>query len=314
VNRYSFGRLLLAVPTLLGAVTLVFFLLRVIPGDPVRQALGEQASEETIRLLRQEMHLDRPLWEQYVRFLGSVAQGDFGQSMRTRQPVFDEVVRLLPHTIALAVAALLISLAVSVPAGIVSAHRRGRWPDLLLMVTTLFGVSLPTFWLGILFVLLFALVLGWLPTYGVAGEGAPIWEQVPYLVLPAVTLGLSIAALMARMTRSVMLDVLSEDYVRTAHAKGVSFWGVLRRHSLRNALLPLVTLLGIDAGRLLGGAIVVEVVFARPGLGRLLVESVQFRDYTVVQALTLVFAVGVVGLNLLVDLVNSQLDPRVRTA
>jgi peptide/nickel transport system permease protein len=301
----GFGRrLLLLVPTVLGAVTLVFFLVHLIPGDPVELMLGETASRADLAQLRADLGLDRPLGEQYARFLGGCARGDLGRSFFYRRPVLGVIGGALPATLLLAAAALAVALLIALPAGVVAAVRRDRPVDRLAMLGSLLGVSMPNFWLGPMLIILFSFRLGWLPVSG--NEGAAS------LVLPAVTLGTALAAILARMTRASMLDVLGEDYLRTARAKGVRERAVIVRHGLRNALLPVVTIVGLQFGALLSGAVVTENVFAWPGIGTLLVQAITARDYPLVQGCVLVIALCYVAVNFLTDALYSLIDPRVR--
>jgi peptide/nickel transport system permease protein len=297
-------RLRLLVPTVLGVVTLVFFLVHLIPGDPVELMLGETASRADLAQLRESLGLDRPLGEQYARFLGGLAHGDLGRSFFYRKPVAAVIAGALPATALLAVAALAAALAIALPIGIVAAVRRGRLADRLAMLGSLIGVSMPNFWLGPMLIILFSFRLGWLPVSGRDGAAS--------LVLPALTLGISLAAILARMTRASMLDVLGEDFLRTARAKGVQERVVIVRHALRNALLPVVTIVGLQFGALLSGAVITENVFAWPGVGTLLIQAITARDYPLVQGCVLVIALCYVAVNFLTDALYALIDPRVR--
>jgi peptide/nickel transport system permease protein len=302
----GFGRrLLLLVPTVLGAVTLVFFLVHLIPGDPVELMLGGTASHADLAQLRADLGLDRPLGEQYARFLGGCARGDLGRSFFYRRPVLGVIGGALPATLLLAAAALAVALLIALPAGVVAAVRRDRLVDRLAMLGSLLGVSMPNFWLGPMLIILFSFRLGWLPVSGNEGPAS--------LVLPAVTLGTALAAILARMTRASMLDVLGEDYLRTARAKGVRERAVIVRHGLRNALLPVVTIVGLQFGALLSGAVITENVFAWPGVGTLLIQAITARDYPLVQGCVLVISLCYVAVNFLTDALYSVIDPRVRT-
>ncbi len=302
--RYVVWRLLLTLPTLLGAVTFVFLMVRLLPGDPAVAIAGVQATPEFVEQVRREFGLDQPLPVQYITFLGRLLQGDLGISTRTRQPVWEELWARFPHTLELALAALVVAALIGIPAGIISAVRPYSLFDNFSMLVALFGVSIPVFWLGLMLMLLFSVQLGWLPA---TGRGT-----LAHLVLPAVTLGTASAALIARMTRSSMLEVLTQDYVQTARAKGVPERVVILRHALKNAFIPVVTVLGLQLGTLLSGAVLTETVFAWPGVGRLVVESILARDYPVVQGVVLLLATTFVILNLIVDLVYAWLDPRIR--
>jgi ABC-type dipeptide/oligopeptide/nickel transport system permease component len=298
-------RLLLLFPTVLGVLTLVFFLVHLIPGDPVELMLGETASRADLAQLRADLGLDRPLGEQYARFLGGLARGDLGRSFFYRKPVLSVIGGALPATMLLAAAAMAVALLVALPIGILAAVRHDRLTDRVAMVGSLLGVSMPNFWLGPLLILLFSFRLGWLPVSGREGAAS--------LVLPALTLGTSLAAILARMTRASMLDVLGEDYLRTARAKGVGRVPVIARHALRNALLPVVTIVGLQFGALLSGAVITENVFAWPGVGTVLVQAITARDYPLVQGCVLVIALCYVAANFLTDILYSLIDPRVRT-
>jgi ABC-type dipeptide/oligopeptide/nickel transport system permease component len=300
---YLIRRVLLFIPTLWVAITLVFVIFRLIPGDPAQLAAGESASEEVVETIRRDMGLDRPIAVQYVRYLGDLVQGDLGHSRVYQQGVGDEILNRLPATLKLALAAMAIATAVGVTLGIISAIRPSSWIDYLSMVTAVGGVSLPAFWLGLMLIIVFSVKLDLFPVAG--------YNQQSAIVLPAVTLAAHQMAVLARITRSSMLGVLSQDYMRTARAKGLHERPVILRHALRNALIPTITIAGMQLGYLLGGSLVVETVFAWPGLGRLMIDSIQLRDYTMIQAIVLVFAVLMLLVNLLVDLLYSVIDPRV---
>ena len=298
-------RLLLLVPTVLGVVTLVFFFVHLIPGDPVEVMLGETASRADLGKLRADLGLDRPLGEQYARFLGGLARGDLGRSFFYRRPVAAVIGAALPATALLAAAALAVALLIALPVGVLAAVRRDRPADRLALVGSLIGVSMPNFWLGPLLIILFSFRLGWLPVSGREGAAS--------LVLPALTLGTALSAILVRMTRASMLDVLGEDYLRTARAKGVGRGAVIARHALRNALLPVVTIVGLQFGALLSGAVITENVFAWPGVGTLLIQAITARDYPLVQGCVLVIALCYVAVNFLTDALYALIDPRVRT-
>ncbi|MHB8834113.1 MAG: nickel ABC transporter permease [Candidatus Methylomirabilia bacterium] len=298
-------RLLLLVPTVLGVLTLVFFLVHLIPGDPVEVMLGETASRADLGQLRADLGLDRPLGEQYARFLGGLARADLGRSFFYRKPVLAVIAAALPATALLAAAALAVALLIALPVGILAAVRRNRLADRVALVGSLVGVSMPNFWLGPLLIILFSFRLGWLPVSGREGAAS--------LVLPALTLGTALAGILVRMTRASMLDVLGEDYLRTARAKGVGERTVIARHALRNALLPVVTIVGLQFGALLSGAVITENVFAWPGVGTLLIQAITARDYPLVQGCVLVISLCYVAVNFLTDVLYSVIDPRVRT-
>jgi peptide/nickel transport system permease protein len=304
VLRYFLRRVLLAIPVLLGVATLVFSLIHLVPGDPAQAMLGDGASPQDIAELRANLGLDRPLLEQYVAFLRSAATGDLGSSFRTGQPVTTMIVDLLPATAELAVAAMLVAVLLAIPLGAIAAVWRGTAIDYGAMTFALAGVSIPSFWLGPLLAIVFAVELGWLP---VSGRGT-----LAHLVLPAVSLGLALAAILARMTRASLLDEMHELYVRAARARGVSNTAAITAHALRNSLVPLLTIVALQFGAVLTGAVITETIFAWPGIGRLLIQSIGFRDYPMVQGCILLIAVTYVTVNLLTDLMYGVLDPRIR--
>ena len=304
--RLSVRRLLLTAPTVLGAATLVFLLIHLVPGDPVDVMLGESAHVADKEELRRALGLDRPLLEQYRTFLTGLATADLGHSLVTGEPVARMLAARIPATVELTAAALAVALVVALPLGLLAAARPGTWIDRSSVAFALLGVSMPSFWLGPLLIILFAIDLGWLP---VSGRGTPA-----HLVLPAVTLGLGMAAILTRMTRASLLECTGEDYIRTARAKGVGRGRVLGRHALANALAPVVTILGLQFGALLAGTVITETIFAWPGLGRLTIDAINRRDYPVVQGCVLAIAVGFVAANTLADLANAWLDPRLRGA
>lgn len=301
---YTFRRVLVALPAILGVIIIVFAMVRLAPGDPAVLLAGETADQETIERIRVRFGLDRPVHEQFVTFLGNLVQGDLGRSTRTNRPVVEDLATFFPHTLELALGGILVAIVIGIPAGVISAVRRNTWVDALVTFIALLGVSMPVFWFGLLAILFFSVNLGWFP---VAGRGTFL-----HLVLPAITLGVSSTAIITRMTRSSMLEVLDQDYVRTARAKGVLGRRVVLKHALRNALVPVVTIGGLEFGRLMAGAVLTETVFTWPGIGRLLVDSILARDYPVVQGAVLVIAVSFIFVNLLVDLVYGAIDPRIR--
>ncbi len=300
---YVARRALVGIPTLWGVATVVFIMARLLPGDPARVIAGLLASPEDVERIRQQLGLDKPLAEQYLTFLGSLLRLDLGKSAHTGAPVVEEIASRLPYTVELAVVALAIAITAGVLAGIVAAIRRNTPLDLLMSGLSVFGVSMPVYWLGLMMIILFAIDLHLFPAAGA--------DEPTSIVMPALTLALFSIGLIARMTRSSMLEVLGQDYVRTARAKGAPFRSVIFRHALRNALLPVITVIGLQFGALLGGAVVTETVFAWPGIGRLLVDSIFFRDYPVVQGLVLMFGTTFVVINLLVDLLYAYVDPRI---
>lgn len=304
VSRYLARRLFLTIPVLLGVATLVFSLIHLIPGDPAQAMLGEAASPQDVAELRARLGLDRPLVEQYGNFIRGLVRGDLGTSLRTSLPVTTMIVERLPATFELAAAAMAFAIAVALPLGIAAAVRRGTPVDHGAMTLALMGISIPNFWLGPLLAIIFAVELGWLP---VSGRGT--WA---HLVLPAISLGAALAAILARMTRATLLEELREPYVQAARARGASRFRAVVRHAFRNSLIPVVTLIGLQFGAVLTGAVITETIFAWPGIGRLLIQSIGFRDYPLVQGCILLIAVTYVGMNLLTDLVYGVLDPRIR--
>jgi peptide/nickel transport system permease protein len=295
-----------AVQVVFGVCTLVFLLIHLVPGDPVEAMLGESARPADRQALREALGLDQPLFEQYLRYLGGLARLDLGQSFQFQRPVTDLLAERAPPTLELAGAALALALVLAVPLGVLAARNRGGALDSGAMGFSLLGISIPNFWLGPLLILVFSLWLGWTP---VSGRDGPV-----SLILPAVTLGTGLAAVLARMVRSSVLEVLGEDFVRTARAKGLSETAVMWHHALRNAWLPVLTLVGLQLGGLLGGAVITETVFAWPGVGSLLVEAIQNRDYPVVQASVLLVSLAYVLVNTLTDLIYAWVDPRIRLA
>lgn len=301
---YLIRRLGGALVVVLGVACLVFLLIHLVPGDPVEMMLGEAASAADREALRQDLGLDRPLAEQLTQYLHGLLRGDLGASLYSRRPIGQLLAERIPATLELAAAALAFTLMLAIPLGIWAALHRGTLWDQGAMTFALLGVSMPNFWLGPLLILVFSLGLGWLPVSGREGTGA--------VILPALTLGASLAAVLSRMLRSSLLEVLNEDYVRTARAKGLSPLRVVWRHALPNAWLPVITLLGLQLGALLAGAVITETVFAWPGVGSLTIESIQKRDYPVVQACVLLISLSYVVVNFVTDLLYGWLDPRIR--
>ncbi|MEO5898089.1 MAG: nickel ABC transporter permease [Vicinamibacterales bacterium] len=302
--RYLVRRLLLTVPVLLGVASLVFALIHLVPGDPAQAMLGEGASQEEVIKLRTSLGLDRPLATQYAGFLSGLVRGDLGRSFRYNTPVTQQIREKLPNTALLAVAAMAVAIAFAVPLGIIAAVFRGRAPDHVAMTLALAGISMPNFWLGPLLAILFAVYLGWLPVSGSGTFG--------HLVLPAVTLGAALSAILARMTRASLLEELRELYVLAARSRGLSGSRAVLRHAFRNSLIPVVTIIGLQFGAVLTGTIITETIFAWPGLGRLLIQAINYRDYPLVQGCILFISVTYVAMNLLTDLTYGFLDPRIR--
>lgn len=305
-------RLLATVPLLFLVSLIVFALVHALPGDPAVLFLGEEATPENLARFRARLGFDRPLVAQYGEWLGRAVRGDLGRSLRTNQPVSEAIRERLPVTLELLAAALAVSLTIAIPMGIVSAVKRNSGIDLFSTFFALVGFSMPGFWLGIILIWVFALFLRWLPPSGFVPLLASVPENVRSLILPAITLGTALAALVARQLRSGMLEVLRQDYVRTAQAKGLSGRQVIGKHALKNALISVVTVVGLQLGGLLGNTIITETLFALPGVGRLMIDSIFSRDFFVVQGVILFLAVGYVMANLLVDILYSFLDPRIR--
>jgi peptide/nickel transport system permease protein len=297
-------RLLLIVPSVWLILTMIFLLIHIVPGDPVTQMLGPDAQSADVERFRHDLGLDLPIRVQYAHYLAGLARGNWGQSYRFRAPVFGLIFERYPATLELSLAALVVCLGIAIPAGVFSASRRGTARDRLTSVLTLLGLSVPNFALGPLLILLFSVELGWLP---VSGRGG-----VSHLVLPALTLGAALAAILTRMVRGAMLEELHSDYVRTARAKGLAERAVLFHHAFPNALIPIVTIVGLQFGTLLAGTIVTETIFSWPGIGRLAVQAIQSRDYPLLQGCILVIALSYVLVNLLTDVLYALVDPRVR--
>jgi peptide/nickel transport system permease protein len=304
VGSFLARRLALSVPVLLGVATLVFGLIHMIPGDPAQAMLGETASAADVAALRAKLGLDRPLLEQYGAFLAGLVRGDLGISLRTGEPVTQQIWLRVPATVELAAAAMVFAIGVAIPLGVVAAVWRGTFVDFASMGLALTGISVPNFWLGPLLAIVFSVWLQWLP---VSGRGT--WG---HLILPAISLGAGLAAILARMTRATLLEELREPYVQAARARGASASRAVVRHALRSGLIPIVTLIGLQFGTVLTGAVITETVFAWPGIGRLLIQSIGFRDYPVVQGCILLIAVTYMAVNLVTDLAYGSLDPRIR--
>lgn len=347
MTRYIVRRFISLIPTLLGVTFVIFLLLRLIPGDPAVAMLGEHAAQENVERIREQLGLNRPLFldrealkegdirgffdSQYIRFLGRLVRGDLGNSIHRRIPIANELKQRFPATVELALLSMIIAVLIGVPAGIISAARRNSLLDGVSMIGSLIGVSMPIFWLGLMEIMLFAVILHWFPIGSrldhaielkvvtnfvlidsiIAGNGAALVDALKHLAMPALALATIPMAIIARMTRASMLDVLQEDYIRTAHAKGLRERVVLFRHALKNAFLPVITIIGLQAGNLLAGAILTETIFAWPGIGKWVYDAILGRDYPVVQGGTLLIALVFVFINLLVDLSYAFLDPRI---
>jgi len=304
MRRYILRRLAHSVLTLFGITLFTFVLLRMVPGDPARLILPENAPLAEVMRMRKMMGLDEPLYVQYYIYMHDLARADFGRSFQYDVPAIELVLERLPQTIRLSLSAMALTLAVAVPAGIIAAVRRQTLYDFGAMLGAIFGQSVPNFWLGLMLILVFSVSMNWFPV-----SGAATWK---HYVLPSITLAAYLMALVARLTRSSMLEVLRQDYVRTAHAKGLARRAVLLRHALKNAAIPIVTVVGMQIGTLLGGAVVTETIFNWPGIGKLVIEAIWRRDYPIVQAVLLFSAFFLVAINLIVDLLYTYLDPRIR--
>jgi peptide/nickel transport system permease protein len=305
-------RLMQAIPVLLIFAVLVFMLMHLLPGDPAVAIAGTDASREAIEKIREQLGLNRPILVQLLSWFAQIAQGDFGRSIVLNQSVLSAVAERLPVTLSLTALSLLVTLPVGISLGVVAAYWRNSWVDSAVMLIALLGVSLPGFWVGILSVLLFSVTLGWFPPAGYVPIGQGVWPWLSSLIQPAVVLALFQIGFLARITRSAMLDVMDQDFIRTARAKGVDEFHTIAKHAFRNTLIPVVTVLGITISLLIGGAVVIEQVFALPGIGRLIVQGILARDYPLVQGTMLLFGFVFVLINILVDIIYSFVDPRVR--
>lgn len=330
--NYTVRRLLQLIPVLLGMTFIVFLIIRAIPGNPAQVILGQQATEEAIAALTAKLGLDQPWYTQYFSYLGGILQGDLGESMRTRQPVADEIWPYLAATLELALFAMIIAIVIGVNAGIISAWFQNSWFDYTAMILALVGVSMPIFWLGLMGQWAFALEFQWLPTTGrenvrdpvtaithlyvidtmIQGRFDQLWQVLRHLILPGLSLATIPMAIIARMTRSSMLEVMRSDYIRTARAKGQKMFWVVYKHALKNAIIPVLTVIGLQMGLLLGGAILTETIFAWPGIGRYIYDAINYRDYPVIQSGILIVAFIFVMINLIVDLLYGLVDPRIK--
>ncbi|MFT4005078.1 MAG: ABC transporter permease subunit [Lacrimispora sp.] len=302
--RYTFRRVLGTIPTLIIVITFVFFFVRLIPGDPARLVAGEQATQQDVEAVRVQLGLDKPVAVQYIHYIEGLLKGDLGNSLRTKRPVSTEIAARYGNTLALTVLSLVWSTIAGVLFGVWSGKNRGKWQDYTGMTVAVSGISLPAFWVGFLLIMVFAVKLRWFPTTG-AGS-------FKNLVLPSITLGISIAAVIARFTRSSIIEVLKEDYIRTARAKGLKERAVTWNHAFRNSMISVVTVVGLQFGYLLGGSVVTEAVFAYPGIGSLLIESVNYRDYPAIQSLILIFSLQFIIINLVVDILYAVLNPEIK--
>lgn len=308
--KYIVKRLLLMIPILLGVTFIVFFIMNLTPGDPAAIILGDQATKEALEAKRLELGLDKPLLVRYFTYIWDMLHGDLGQSYKNQLSVWAQVIDKFPNTAILAVAGIIVALIIGIPVGIISAKKQYTAIDNTSMVLSLIGVSMPNFWLGLLLSLFFALKLGWLPSQGM---GTGFIGLMRSIILPALTLGTGSAATVVRMTRSSMLEVIRQDYISTARAKGISEKQVTKKHMLKNAMIPIVTAVGLQFGQLLGGAMLTETVFSWPGLGRLMVESINSKDIPMVMGATIFLAIMFSVVNLLVDLIYAFIDPRIRS-
>jgi peptide/nickel transport system permease protein/oligopeptide transport system permease protein len=302
--QYVIKRLFSTLPVLLGISLLLFFMLRMLPGDPAQVLAGQMASQEDIKIIRHQLGLDRSIFVQYGIFLSRLAKLDLGRSARTQNPVIKEIWARLPNTVLLAMTAITLACLFGIPAGIISAVRPYTWIDYLFTSMALFGISMPVFWLGLMLIVIFSLVLHWLPAGGIGS-----WKHV---ILPSFTLAAFVVAFITRMTRASMIEALSQDYTTTARSKGLKEKVVIVKHVLKNALIPIITVVGLQFGLLLGGAVLTETVFAWPGIGRLIVDSILARDYPVIQGTILIFGLLYILVNLFVDITYAFIDPRIR--
>ena len=313
--NYLLRRLFMNIPVLLGISFITFALVTFAPGDAISLMLGsETVNVANIERLRTELGLDRPWYVQYRMYMTGLLQGDLGTSITSRQPVARQIIERFPNTLLLTLSSMLVALLIAVPAGVLAAARRNRPADYGTMLFSMLGVAMPNFWLGLILIIVFGLELRWLPIRGMGSLEDGLWDFVSHLILPAVTLGTALAAILTRLTRNAMLDVLSEDYVRTARAKGLRAKSVLFKHALRNAILPVATTAGLQFGALLGGAVIVETIFSWPGLGLLSISAIRQRDLPMMQGSVLVFAVSFMLVTLLVDLLYVVINPRIRYA
>ena len=310
---YLVKRLLTMIPVLFGITFVTFALVTFAPGDAISLMLGsETVNVENVERLRTELGLDQPWYVQYRSYLANLLRGDLGTSITSRQPVAPQIAERFPNTLLLTVSAMIVALLIAIPAGIAAAAHRNRPADYLAMLFSVVGVAMPNFWLGLILIIVFGLNLGWLPIRGIGSLEDGVWDFVSHLILPAVTLGTALAAILARLTRNAMLDVLSEDYVRTAKAKGAESFRILFKHALRNAIMPVATTAGLQFGALLGGAVIIETIFSWPGLGLLSLNAIKLRDLPLMQGSVLVFALCFMVVNLFVDLLYAAINPRIR--
>ena len=311
MRYYIIRRLIHLIPVLFVVSIVIFSITMLLPGDPTLANLGDQASQTERLAMRSKMGLDRPILLQYLTWLGNACSGDFGRSLRTQEPVVEMLAARIPVTLQLTLGGILLAVVIGVPLGILAALRRNSWVDVLCSATATSGVAMPYFWTGILLIMLFALKLRWLPPSGYVPMLTAPAENLKLMIMPTLTIGIAMSALVMRQTRTAMLQILSQDFIRTARAKGVSETRVVLRHALRNALIPIITVIGLQVGALVGGAVVTETVFDMPGLGRMVVEGIFERDFAAVQGAILVIVIGVITINLMTDLCYAVLDRRI---
>lgn len=304
MKNYITKRLLLFFPVVIGVMTFVFFMIHLVPGDPVELMLGENAIDSDKERLRTALGIDRPIITQYFSFIIKAFRGDLGRSIHSNMPVFTVIAERFPSTIELALCAIFVAVIISIPLGVISAYKQKSIFDNGSMVISLFGISMPSFWLGPILIIIFSIKLGWLP---VSGRGG-----ISYIILPSITLGTALSAILTRMTRSSMLDCLKEEYVSTARAKGLSEKVVIIKHALANAMIPIITIVGLQSGALLSGAIITETIFSWPGIGRLTIQAINTRDYPLLQGCVLIIALSYVTVNLLTDILYAYFDPRIK--
>jgi peptide/nickel transport system permease protein len=308
---YIARRILISIPVLLLVTIIVFSLLHIVPGDPALQILGEWADPEAVKKLRHQLGLDKPVIVQYLHWLGDIVQGDFGMSLKTRRPVVDEMLERIPVTAQIALASWLVAIIIGLPTGIIAALKRNSLADAAATGFAITGVAMPSFWLGIILIYIVSVWLGWLPTSGFVRPSYDLGKSIELTILPAITGGTGMAAVIMRQVRSSLLEVMRQDYIRTAWAKGLTERLVVIRHALKNALIPVVTIVGLAMGYFLAGSVIIETIFSIPGMGRLAVEAIFQRDYLVVQAVVLLMSVAVIGCNLIVDVLYAYIDPRI---
>ncbi|OGV97040.1 MAG: glutathione ABC transporter permease GsiC [Nitrospinae bacterium RIFCSPLOWO2_02_39_17] len=304
MKNYITKRLLLFFPVVIGVMTFVFFMIHLVPGDPVELMLGENAMDSDRERLRTDLGLNKPIINQYLTFMFNAFKGDLGRSIHSKMPVFTVIAERFPSTIELALCAIFVAVIISIPLGVIAAYKQKSIFDNGSMVISLFGISMPSFWLGPILIIIFSIKFGWLP---VSGRGG-----ISYIILPSITLGTALSAILTRMTRSSMLDCLKEEYVSTARAKGLSEKVVIIKHALANAMIPIITIVGLQSGALLSGAIITETIFSWPGIGRLTIQAINTRDYPLLQGCVLIIALSYVTVNLLTDILYAYFDPRIK--